>query len=185
MKKSFLLMVIVSSISFGKIPEREITLQNFLWTKFPVEYSESDPNNNKNTIYGVGRLYLNFEKGFIEIIGLRESAQEKNRYNLFFYKIMLTNSIKLDSLSYTFEGKSDNLSRKISGIVEFEPINPEMSMFKIKKFEMNYEQISKITNVLSKKGQEILLKFNDVNFEDKGTINSKGEIMKNTLYPPE
>lgn len=184
MKKSFLFLIVGISISFGRIPEREITLQNFLWTKFPVEYSESSPNN-KYTVYGVGRLYLNFEKGLIEIIGLRESAQEKNRYNLFFYKIMLTNSIKLDSLRYTFEGTSDNLSRKITGIVEFETINPEMSMFKIKNFEINHDQTSKITNVLSKKGQEILLKFNDVNFEDKGTINSKGEIMKNTLYPPE
>ena len=175
---SIFLATVVFSMSYGKTLESKEALENYMWSKLPIEYRETDPSNTKNYVIGLGDLYVSFEKGIIEVIGLRESAKDKERYNFFYYKAKIMASKKIDSLRYSFEGVFENIGQKMSGFVEFEVLNSEMSYYQIRNLQVNISDATTIKNKISEKGKTMQSKFADVNFEDKESLNSNGEIVK-------
>lgn len=181
---SIFLATVVFCISYGKTPESKTNLENYMWSRFPIEYRETDPSNTINYVIGLGNLYVSFEKGMIEVIGLRESAKDKERYTFFYYKAKIMTSKQFDSLRYSFEGVFENTGQSLSGIVEFEVLNPKVSYYRIKRFSMNVNEATTITNGASKEGKAMQSKFDDVNFEDKESLNSSGEIVKDVISMP-
>lgn len=163
--------------------EKDVTLKNFLWTKFPVEYSEisTDKNAQKIESQGIGKLYLNFEKAVIEIYGLRASSQYAGKYNILHYDLKISGSIKIDSMRYAFECASEKFAMKATGFVEFEPLNSKVGYYKVRSFEINFDKKISIRKLKSKYAFDLLEKFKNINFTDDSTLNNSGEIVKDNI----